>query len=243
MWMLLLGSLIALFLSSRRPQADANVSLPQRPVNPEKLKFWQVLREMIVHEDNLVNQRLTWLFALHAFIVGGFFVVQAEVVKSRIPAWAATGAEALLFMASAAAYRTCELTRQTICSAYVQIAFVRFAWQLKYPEETWQSHLVNLNDPYNVCESWPKATDENRPAPELPNIAGQFEFQEKGTSQENLKSEDIARHLSWLDKGLMAICVVVALLIHLRPEWIYPTIGEPPRPGIHINIAPSNEND
>src|SRR5690242_21704775 len=118
--------------------------VPFLPVNSEKLKLWEVLRELIVHEDDLVNQRLTWLFAIHAFIVGGFFVVQADVLKSHFPPWSATAAEGVLIAACLCAFITCRTTRLTIGSAYAQIAFARRAWEKKYPEERWLKLEVHL---------------------------------------------------------------------------------------------------
>src|SRR5690349_14187228 len=100
MWMFLLGGLLTVLMSVRLNERTSGKPVdPSAPIDPLKLKLWEVLRELIVHEDDLVNQRLTWLFAIHAFIVGGFFVVQADVLKSHFPPWSATAAEGVLIAA------------------------------------------------------------------------------------------------------------------------------------------------
>jgi hypothetical protein len=45
----------------------------------EPEKFYTQLRDQIVHEDNLCNQRMTWLIALQAFLFGAYgFSLSAE---------------------------------------------------------------------------------------------------------------------------------------------------------------------
>jgi ABC-type sugar transport system permease subunit len=36
---------------------------------------WDRVREQIVHEDDLIHQRMTWLITANAFLFGGFFLV------------------------------------------------------------------------------------------------------------------------------------------------------------------------
>ena len=64
----------------------------------KKLKYWEQLRNAIVHEDNLVNHRLTWLLTIEGFLIGGFFVVQSVVLSNKLTIIAIWGIEILLIV-------------------------------------------------------------------------------------------------------------------------------------------------
>ena len=42
------------------------------------------MRDVIQHEDDLVDHRLNWLFAGHAALFAGFVTVQADVVADKL---------------------------------------------------------------------------------------------------------------------------------------------------------------
>jgi hypothetical protein len=59
---------------------------PEIPVKPEFdertdrfISDWKRVRELIQHEDNLVNHRTQWLAAINAFLLTGYFVSQSAV--------------------------------------------------------------------------------------------------------------------------------------------------------------------
>jgi hypothetical protein len=63
---------------------------------PEKLEYWETLRNAINHENELVDHRLTWLLSVEGFLLGGFFVAQGAVLSHYVPAWAITAVQLLL---------------------------------------------------------------------------------------------------------------------------------------------------
>lgn len=40
----------------------------------EKRKDWELFRDIIVHEDALVNNRLGWLLTIEGFLLAGVFI-------------------------------------------------------------------------------------------------------------------------------------------------------------------------
>lgn len=61
-----------------------------------KLEYWRELRGLIVHEDNLVNHRFSWLLTYEGFLMGGFFLIQGGLLSAKIPASALICAEGFL---------------------------------------------------------------------------------------------------------------------------------------------------
>jgi hypothetical protein len=49
-------------------------------------KFYEALRNQIIHEDNLCNHRMTWLIGLQAFLFGAYgFSLSAEGAAGAVP--------------------------------------------------------------------------------------------------------------------------------------------------------------
>lgn len=230
--MILLGGLLTIVMAASLKRDTEAGSDPPATIDPEKLRLWEVLRELIVHEDALVNQRLTWLFAIHAFIVGGFFIVQADVLKSRLPPWSVSAAEGILATACLCALITSRTTRRTICSAYAQIAFARRAWERKYPEEIWVTLPLDFKarDPYVVVDKWPEVDDHRQRVPDLPNIAGSYKVKKP------FITEFIPELLLYLDALLIVTCLAMIGFSHFKPELIYPKAAIDPRPEIHFHL-------
>lgn len=109
-----------------------------------KLKYWEQLRNAIVHEDNLVNNRLTWLITVEGFLIGGFLAFCASVVSnahgldnvdklqeaSRDFLWAFAVGVVIIF---AFASHLCLVTGILVFAAIEQIKHVNDAWCCEYP--------------------------------------------------------------------------------------------------------------
>jgi hypothetical protein len=152
-----------------------------------KRKDWELLRAAIVHEDNLVNHRLTWLFTVHGFLIGGFFLVQSAVVAGKLAdGFGVVGLEALLTIVFLAGIWICLISGALIAAAYKHIAQIRAVWHGKYPEEKtplrplpgWifgQDSAGTL--PEDAAVATPAAA-EGAPAaqPDFPPIIGEFRY-------------------------------------------------------------------
>src|SRR4051794_39612203 len=125
----------------------------------EKRKYWEQLRNAIVHEDNLVNHRLTWLLAIEGFLLGGFFLGQSAVLANKLTAGASGGMELLLVMSFLGECWIAYISGSLNAAAYLQIGFIRNSWLRKYPEE--QRHIPRLPRWIRGSSVLPEAAREN----------------------------------------------------------------------------------
>ncbi len=102
----------------------------------QKYRYWALLRDAIVHEDNLVNHRLTWLLTIEGFLFGGFFVIQNSMLSSHLTSWTVCGIEILMALIFMAAWWINYISGCMISAAYRQVVLIRHAWHKKYHEET-----------------------------------------------------------------------------------------------------------
>lgn len=93
-----------------------------------KIHDWELLRNAIMHEDTLVNHRLTWLLTIEGFLIGGFFVMgkpgEALSVSAGLTAF-------IFFFASL----VCLVALASMASAHDRITNIIRFWHKKYPEE------------------------------------------------------------------------------------------------------------
>src|SRR4051794_37589746 len=80
----------------------------------EKSKYWSLMREVITHEDSLVNHRLSWLFTVQGFLFGGFFYMQGSLLANKLTPPVIIGAEALFITVFLGAAWACIITGSTI---------------------------------------------------------------------------------------------------------------------------------
>ena len=40
-----------------------------------RIQYYQIIRSQIEHEDNLINQRLSWFVAAHAFLFSAYAIL------------------------------------------------------------------------------------------------------------------------------------------------------------------------
>ena len=55
--------------------------MPELPKIATKAEVYQSVRDQVVHEDNLVNQRFTWMLTSTGFLMAGFFLLLTSVDK------------------------------------------------------------------------------------------------------------------------------------------------------------------
>lgn len=156
------------------------------PITPdaEKGQFWDRCRAAIVHEDSLVNHRITWLLSTQAFLVAGFFAAQAAVLAYKPAPGAVAGIEFLLAWVLLGAAWVCYITGSTIAAAYRQLSLIREAWLRAYgreaghPEEPMPAWL--LTDPRAADTTSVARAGQPAPAtgdpPEYPPISGKFRY-------------------------------------------------------------------
>lgn len=98
----------------------------------EKLAYWEQFRHAIMHEDNLVNHRLTWLLTIEGFLIGGFFVLQNSMLSKHLAALEIVGIEFLLVLILLGAAAVCYISYLMISCAYEQTRNIRELWFDKY---------------------------------------------------------------------------------------------------------------
>lgn len=142
----------------------------------QKYRYWALLRDAIVHEDNLVNHRLTWLLTIEGFLFGGFFVIQNSMLSSQLTSWTVFGVEILMMLIFVAAWWINYVSGCMISAAYRQVVLIRHAWHKKYNEE--------VRPPEDLPgwirrNSFECGTDDNVNHPggaEFPPIMGSFKY-------------------------------------------------------------------
>ncbi len=165
----------------------ATITDEERLEFADKLQYWDQLRNAIIHEDNLVNHRLTWILSIEGFLVAGFFVVQAAILTSNhaldkvaIIEWGLAG----IFLAACV---ICYSIGSMIAAAYKQISIIRAAWINKYSQEMYSDDWRKLHTlpkrfwkdtrPKNVYAiPTPAAGEDSNGGPELPPIIGEFDI-------------------------------------------------------------------
>lgn len=189
---------------------------PEHLRDERKRKDWELLRAAVVHEDNLVNHRLTWLFTIHGFLIGGFFLVQSAVMTGKIAdAFGVVGLEALLTLVFLACIWICVISGALIAAAYRQIAQIRSFWHGKYPEEQrplqplprWMFGRKSAGTLPEGTRSFPPfpAEGSSPPQPDFPPIIGEFRYSYFQNTHR------IPFLLMGIDAALVIACVGVAI--------------------------------
>jgi len=112
-------------------------------ISDEKMNYWREMRQLIMHEDNLVNHRFSWLLTYEGFLMGGFFLLQSNLLSNKTSCHVIIVAEIFLLPISLASMLICFISGQTISAAHGQTATVRRAWERRYPEEGWNAAPVS----------------------------------------------------------------------------------------------------
>jgi hypothetical protein len=147
-----------------------------------KLTYWHEMRDLISHEDTLVNHRFSWLLTYQGFLMGGFFLVQSAIADDKLTVPMILGVEVFLLVVMLCSMWICFITGQNISAAQRQATSVYRTWIRRYPEENWPTFplprwfwpfsrlsLSAINDP-----------DEPPQGSEFPPLRGYFNYHSLG---------------------------------------------------------------
>lgn len=101
---------------------------------PELVVFYNMIREQIRHEDNLVNQRLTWLLAIEAFLFAGFAAILTSGGLSVFQK------ESFALIIGGFGISFCLISTLSIHAAFVSLKILREKW---YETPKGNQHAVN----------------------------------------------------------------------------------------------------
>jgi hypothetical protein len=102
-----------------------------------KEKLWSLSRNAVVHEDGLVNQRLTWLINLHGFLIAGFAGLQGGLFanKCKIDCVTIVVVEIFFVVVFLFAIQMCIRVAASVESAFEHLRHIKEWWYHIYPEE------------------------------------------------------------------------------------------------------------
>ena len=161
------------------PAADAEQRAQEKYAagsNSEERKgaYFERVRSLVVHEDDLVNNRLTWLLTVEGFLIAGFVVAQQSVLSNNQRFAVVAGTEVLFAIIFLGAAWICYITGVNISAAFAQVAAVRVAWVKRYGVERRPQDPIFprwFRDPIDG----EKHPDETSPA-EYPPVFGSYRY-------------------------------------------------------------------
>jgi hypothetical protein len=140
----------------------------------EKIKYWEQLRNAIVHEDNLVHHRLTWLLTIEGFLVSAFFLVQSAALADKLTSVTTICVETVLGVVFILSLWFCLIAGSMVTAAYEQIALIQMAWTKRYANEHHPERRIGLFGSTLVSASDSDAAATTVAEPEFPPIMGGF---------------------------------------------------------------------
>ncbi len=87
------------------------------------IDHYEILRDYVKHEDNLVNQRLSWLLTLHGFLYGSLALIVSELFKIQVSASSLCAAKGNFLEMFSNSCARIELFVYFICSVGLWIAY------------------------------------------------------------------------------------------------------------------------
>jgi hypothetical protein len=100
---------------------EASKSVPE---SISGIQYYQLIRSQIEHEDNLINQRLSWFVAAQAFLFSAYAILLNAASQVRLPSFAAQ--QAVLFsLIPLVAIGVCILIYITVFAAMLAMANLR----------------------------------------------------------------------------------------------------------------------
>src|SRR5436309_13786574 len=101
------------------------------------VEYYQLIRQRIEHEDNLVVQRLSWLVASQSFLFTAYAIVLNGLTASPPPVMARLMRQQLRLsrLIPLAAILTCGLIYVSIVAAVKAIATLRRTYRARFPSD------------------------------------------------------------------------------------------------------------
>lgn len=103
---------------------------------PSQEEYFKLVRAAIEHEDNLVNQRLTWLLTTHGFLLALFSALQPVIISNlyKLHDYIHLIEAYLGFVVVIAAFISLVVGRTVTC-ANLHIDHLSQWWMQKYPDQ------------------------------------------------------------------------------------------------------------
>ncbi len=119
-----------------KTQYDRHITrcLPPPQKSPAQKDHFEMVRAAIAHEDNLVNHRLTWLVAVHAFLLTFFAGAQGAVLAQQDQHLRLLTEILLCIIFAGATWLSLIVGRAVLC-ANLHIDHLKHWWMDKYPSE------------------------------------------------------------------------------------------------------------
>ncbi len=139
---------------------------PNGDTGDDKGKYFERIRSLVVHEDDLVNNRLTWLLTIEGFLISGFVLVQQSALSNDPPFAVIACTEGLFICIFIAAIWICYITGVNIAAAYEQVAAVSRMWENLYEEEKIEPpppYPMWIREPPDAAQDPPKSKAEYPP--------------------------------------------------------------------------------
>jgi hypothetical protein len=89
-----------------------------------RVQYYQMIRSQIEHEDNLINQRLSWFFAAQAFLFSAYAILLNAPPNVRLQSFA-TQQETLFYLIPLVAIGISILMYITVTAAMLAMANLR----------------------------------------------------------------------------------------------------------------------
>jgi hypothetical protein len=94
------------------------------PESISEIQYYQIIRSQIEHEDNLINQRLSWFVAAHAFLFSAYAILLNAPSQVRLERFG-TQRELLFFLIPLVAIGVSILIYMTVIAAMLATANLR----------------------------------------------------------------------------------------------------------------------
>jgi hypothetical protein len=93
-----------------------------------KIQYYQIIRSQIEHEDNLINQRLSWFVASEAFLFSAYAILLNAPSQVRLQSFA-TQQNILFSLIPLVAIGMSILIYITVIAALLAMANLRHSWK------------------------------------------------------------------------------------------------------------------
>ncbi|MFO0943166.1 MAG: hypothetical protein U0930_20715 [Pirellulales bacterium] len=187
---------------------------------------WKMVRSAIEHEDNLINQRLSWLFAGHAFLFICFAMLQTTLLSKEVEWEPALTIEMGIAVVLLCAAFIALITHRSVAFAYIHSNALRQWWVDNYnpnewhykdrsvissflhfftcgqrPEDFRQVKDLTQQEVASTDATIPSTTTVEKPAASYPPIKGHFPK----------RFGSIPALMAVMDLALIAVCLGVGL--------------------------------
>ncbi|MFI5460873.1 MAG: hypothetical protein ACHRXM_36140 [Isosphaerales bacterium] len=123
--------------------SDSTSTEPRKanPLSKGGFRHWEMVRGAIIHEDNLINHRLTWLLITEGFLLSGFFAVQTAAFSAKLSWREVVLFESLLAVILLVSLFICRIIGYAVACAHAHVSHLKEWWMETYKTE-WRIEIV-----------------------------------------------------------------------------------------------------